>query len=161
ASDWSSDVCSSDLFEKSGPEFTMNSDRRRNNLLRNLSVSEILSCVPAFLIHLDRSRRSGFFPARIVGHWRGGNLLLFDQFFRRVFRWKRRWDRFCCAVCEFLWKFFDQTLCRPRASFAESADRTATNVVPIGLQCASVFGHSAAAHLRFSHFLHPSQTSPA
>jgi len=32
----------------------MNSDRRRNNLPRNLSVPEILSVFPAFLIHLQR-----------------------------------------------------------------------------------------------------------
>src|SRR5947207_6715860 len=129
------------------------------------SVSSVFpNSMPGFLVSRfisNRSSRSGFFPARIVRHWRGGNLLLFDQFFRRVFRWKWRWDRFCCAVCEFIGKFFDETLCRPRASFAEGADRTASNVVPNCFQCAWVFGHSAAAQHPVSYFLHPKRTFPA
>src|SRR5438105_3389081 len=139
----------------------MNSDRRRNNLLRNLSISEILSCLPAFLIHLDRARRSGFLPARIVRHWRGGNLLLFDQFFRRVFRRKRWRDGFRCAFRKFLWKFFDKTLCWPGTRFAEGADRTASDVVPNCFQCAWIFGHAAAAQHAIGDLLHPERAFPA
>src|SRR6266436_5054278 len=42
----------------------MNSDSRRNNLPRNLSVSEILSCFPAFLIHFRWCLPRRLFPSQ-------------------------------------------------------------------------------------------------
>jgi hypothetical protein len=65
-------------LKESWTKCSMNSNGRGNNSLGNLSVPQILSCFPAFLIHfLDRSRLAGLFPTRIMGEGHGWDCRLF------------------------------------------------------------------------------------
>ena len=94
-------------------------------------------------------------------HWCGGNLFLFDQLLRRIFRWKwwRHWLR--CALCEFLLEFLDKTLRWPGAGLAERADGPASDVIADCFQSFWIFGHATAAQHSVGDLLHPKRTFPA
>src|SRR5947209_13029456 len=139
----------------------MHANRGSYDLLRDFGISENFSCFPAFLIHiLDCSLSAGFFPSGIMRERGGRNFFFFDQFFRGVFRRKRRGNWFLCARGKLLWKFLDKTLGWPRACFAESADRTPRDVVANGLERFRIFHNSAATQHAVGDFLHPKRTLP-
>src|ERR1051325_12025017 len=77
----------------------------------------------------DCSRGAGFFPAGIVGQWSCRDRLFFNEFLGGEFgrqRWKKR---LLGAGGEFLRKFLNEALRRPRASLTESADSPAGDII--------------------------------
>ena len=68
-----------DGFQKTRTKCSVHSDCASNNFRRKFGVSEILSCFPAFLIHLlNGSFRAGLFPTGVVGHGDGGDRFFLD-----------------------------------------------------------------------------------
>src|SRR5437879_8882522 len=103
----------------------------------------------------DHRIGAGFFPAGIVGEGTGWDMIALGQFLRHVFRWKWRRDRFPRMARKFLWKFFDETLRRPGARFAERANGSAGDIVADRFQSTRVFCHAAAVQHAFGNFFHP------
>src|SRR2546423_9343781 len=89
------------------------------------------------------------------------NCFALDQFIWRSFRRQWRRDRFPGLTRELFWKFFDETLCRPRARFAKRANGAPGNVVADRLQCARIFCYAAAAQHALGDFFHPKRAFTA
>src|SRR6266480_1965301 len=150
-----------DRFQKPRPQLAVHIYRRGDNSVCDFRISQSFSCVPAFLIHLDCSRSAGFFPARIMCHWGGGNLFFFDQFLWRVFWWERRRHRLSSTRGKFFRKFLNEALRWPGAGFAERADGPASDVIADCFQSFWIFGHATAAEHSVGDLLHPKRTFPA
>src|SRR5437763_11239439 len=82
---------------------------------------------------------AGFFPTGIVGEGTCRNCFALDQFIWRSFGRQWRRDRFPSLTREFLWKFLDETLCRPGAGFAKSANGPPGNIVADRFQRSRIF----------------------